>query len=74
MIKRREDTEADLARYNTMIGKVVRKRSGKPFKSREKHNTVTGITVAPITQNAGFTFIEDDSIVECWRCIEVIND
>lgn len=71
MNRNRVDTPEQLEHYKTMIGKVVRKRSGKPFKSKEKNNTVTSIAVNIQTGLVGFRFKEDISIVECWRCVEV---
>lgn len=55
-----------------MIGKQVYKKSGKPFKSTEKVNTVSGVTVNPNTNKKAFTFDEDDSIVDCFICREYI--
>lgn len=60
--------------YADMIGKKVakiRKRkyaAPKPFKSGLKANTVKGIVNHPILNIPAFTFIEDDSYVECRRC------
>lgn len=54
-----------------LIGKLVRKSSNKPFKSGEKVNTVKGIATNEQTQRPAFIFEEDDSNVECWRCVEV---
>jgi len=55
-----------------MIGKRVYKKSGKPFKSTEKVNTVSGVTINPNTNKKAFTFEEDDSIVDCFICKEYI--
>jgi len=51
------------------VGKLVRKKSGndntlqpKPFKSGRRFNTIKEVDPA-------FSFIEDDSVVECSRCI-----
>lgn len=55
-----------------MIGMRVKKTSPKPFKSGNKVNTVKGIVDHPEPKLAGikaFTFEEDDSVVECRRCI-----
>ena len=49
----------------------VRKRSGKPFKSGEKINTVKGETTNPNTGKPAYTFYEDDSIVDQQICKEV---
>jgi hypothetical protein len=46
----------------TMIGKQVRKHSGKPFKSGEKENTVKEV------DGKCFLFVEDDSFVEIRQC------
>lgn len=48
--------------------KVV-KMSGKPFKSGSKVNTIKGVTAHPVfPEKTAYTFVEDDSIVEAWRC------
>lgn len=40
----------------------------KPFKSGNLSNTVKGIIEHPILGRPAFTFIEDESYVECRRC------
>jgi hypothetical protein len=60
--------------YETMIGKKVTKTSKlgtkpKPFKSQLLVNTVKGIINHPILNIPAFTFEEDDSYVECRRCV-----
>lgn len=50
------------------IGEKVTKISPKPFKSGSKINTVSGITTNLQTGNLAFTFKEDKSSVEIWRC------
>lgn len=52
------------------IGTKVVKLSGKPFKSTLKVNTVKGLTNNPYTDKISYTFNEDDSSVECFRCTE----
>jgi len=47
----------------------VRKKSGKPFKSGEKINTVKDTTINPRTGKPAFTFFEDDSVVDQCQCI-----
>lgn len=54
--------------YIEYIGKQVRKKN-KPFKSGNLINTVKGIIEHPILKIESFTFEEDDSYVECRRCI-----
>ena len=55
--------------YEDYIGKQVCKRSsGKPFKSGEKINTVKGVVNHPQLNIPAFTFIEDESYVECRKC------
>ena len=56
--------------YQSWIGKQVTKEK-KPFKSGSKVNTVKGLTINPDSGQIAFTFIEDDSIVNCSRCILV---
>lgn len=56
------------------IGSRVKKISKgkcepKPFKSGQKINTVKGIIVHAQLNVSAFTFIEDDSYVECRRCV-----
>ncbi len=50
------------------IGQQVYKTSGKPFKSKEKYNTVSGITTNPHTGRQAFTFEEDESVVDAHQC------
>lgn len=71
MNKNNEDTPEMLNHYKTMVGAVVHKNTNKPFKSRLRYNTVKGLAKNEQTGIMGFLFEEDDSIVECWRCIEV---
>ena len=66
---------SDPALYQHMIGqkvwknpKTTSKVESKPFKSGRKVNTVKAIMDHPYTGGIGFTFEEDDSIVECFRC------
>ena len=55
--------------YEDNIGKQVYKhKSGKPFKSGLKVNTVNGVIIHPILDIPAYTFEEDDSYVECRRC------
>ncbi len=66
--------------YELNIGKRVTKKSvkgkknytPKPFKSTFKINTVKGVVTHPILNVPAYTFIEDDSYVECRRC-EVVQ-
>ena len=54
---------------NIKVGdKVAKLESGKPFKSGNKWNTVKEIINHPLLNIPAFTFIEDDSYVECRRC------
>jgi len=62
------DTELTILNYNSMVGMIVVKCSKKPFKSGNKENTVKGITTNEHTQRVAFTFYEDDSNVECFKC------
>ena len=52
----------------TLIGKSVVKKSGKPFKSGSKVNTVKGLVENPHTGLEAFSFKEDDSIVDIRQC------
>jgi hypothetical protein len=57
--------------YESMIGKKVKKTSDKPkpFKSGFKINTVKDIVRHEFLDIPAFTFEEDDSYVECRRCV-----
>jgi hypothetical protein len=68
-------TQADLDRADSMVGqkvwknpKTTSKFQPKPFKSGSKVNTVKGVVVHEQTGSLGFTFVEDESVVECGRC------
>lgn len=52
------------------VGTKVEKKSRNPFKSTFKVNTVKGYTNNPYTNKISYTFEEDDSNVECFRCKE----
>lgn len=55
--------------YLECMGKSVYKfKSGKPFKSGNKINTVAGVINHPQLNVPAFIFVEDDSYVECRRC------
>lgn len=57
--------------FNPYIGKIVRKLSNRKFKSGLKENTVKGIISHPHLNIPAFTFVEDESYVECRRCVLV---
>lgn len=65
-------TPTQIAIWATWIGKRVWKKtsnsSPKPFKSGQQVNTVKGITKHDHTDHFAFTFEEDVSKVECFRC------
>ena len=69
VIPTRKETPFELVAWPLWVGKHVVKTSGKPFKSKAKANTVKGVTIHPVTGLHGFTFAEDDSIVECFRTV-----
>ena len=60
--------------YSRYIGKKVCKESGKPFKSGLKENTVKEIIEHPTLKIPAFTFVEDESFVECRQCAEVVDE
>ena len=51
------------------IGIQVIKKSGKPFKSKLKVNTISGYMVHPVTGRDCYLFIEDETYVECKQCV-----
>jgi len=60
--------------YDVNIGKqcmktaMRTKKEPKPFKSGNKVNTIASVIVHPILNIPAYTFVEDDSYVECRRC------
>lgn len=50
------------------IGHLVIKRSKKPFKSGELINTVANVVINPHTNYLAFTFRENPSYVDIWKC------
>lgn len=52
------------------IGKIVTKKSNKPFKSGQKTATIKGYKKHTHTGKPSYLFEEDDSEVEAFRCIE----
>lgn len=53
-------------------GTVVHKKSNKPFLSGLLNNTVKGVVDHPYKKGVkGYTFLEDESIVECQICYKV---
>ena len=61
-----------LAKHLVLQAEIkVRKKSGKPFKSRLQINTVKGEKINPYTGKPGYTFEEDDSIVNQEVCIVI---
>ncbi len=57
--------------FDSYVGKIVRKKSNKPFKSGLKENTVKALIEHPITKRPAFTFVEDETYVECRMCTKV---
>ncbi len=57
------------------VAKVTLKKHGnpKPFKSKSKINTVKGVILHPTMSVPAYTFLEDDSYVECRRC-QLVTD
>ncbi len=68
-VYRKTSRDNQIINFGDVIGKNVRKQSNKPFKSGNKMNTVRGIVQHKETPNFAFIFEEDDSEVECWRCV-----
>jgi hypothetical protein len=66
-----------LSDYYINVGKRVTKTTNKPhgkpnpFKSGQSINTIMGVIFHPILRVPAYIFEEDDSYVECRRCIIV---
>lgn len=61
-------TQYEICTWESWVGLHVQKKSGKPFKSTLKIGTVNGTCVHPKTGHLCFTFEEDPSYVEAFRC------
>lgn len=68
--------------YRKNIGKRVSKKqinpkgnpcTPRPFKSGFRNNTIKDVINHPILNIPAYTFVEDDSYVECRRC-QVIDE
>lgn len=64
--------------YSIWVGKRVSKTAlhkkptqPKPFKSGLLKNTVKSLTINPNTNKPAFTFVEDESVVDCYICAVV---
>lgn len=62
-----EDYEPNIG---AKVCKTTLKKYGnpKPFRSMSKVNTVKGVIMHPTMNIPAYTFVEDDSYVECRRC------
>ncbi len=52
----------------------VCKKSGSPFKSKLKVNTIKDVIVHPITGKPAYLFEEDDSYVEVRMCKDITDE
>ena len=46
----------------------------KPFKSGSKVNTIKEVTTNPNTGKPAYLFEEDESVVDCFLCVEEMKD
>lgn len=74
-VKVNPSDKVSLDTFKENIGKKVKKTPYKegletrPFKSGFKTNTVKDVILHPILEIPAYTFYEDDSYVECRRCV-----
>ena len=69
---KRPDKFEPVENFIPNIGKRVKKFSGNPFKSSLKVNTVTEVIInEELGGVACYKFAEDDTWVECFRCVAV---
>ena len=71
-----ESDKVSIDTFVTNVGKRTHKTSKngtepKPFKSGFKTNTIKGVVEHPQLKVPAYTFEEDESYVECRRCIIV---
>lgn len=64
-----------MAEWSSWVGKRVSKTAlhkkptqPKPFKSGLLKNTVKSVVINTNTSKLAFTFVEDDSVVDCYIC------
>jgi hypothetical protein len=57
--------------YEENVGKKVIKINSKPFKSDRTINTVKTVIEHAMLRTPAYTFEEDNSIVECRKCIVI---
>ena len=74
-----EHSGKSVADYEPNIGRQVCKTTlrkhgnPKPFRSGNKVNTVKGVIMHPTMDIPAYTFVEDDSYVECRRCHLIVE-
>jgi hypothetical protein len=68
-------SDEKIASWHALVGKKVwknpkttTKSEPKPFKSGLKFNTVKAVVIHDHTPHLAFSFVEDTSQVECFRC------
>jgi hypothetical protein len=69
-----KENEVSIETFISNIGMKTHKTSKegtvpKPFKSGLKTNTIKGVIEHPELKIPAYTFEEDDSYVECRRCV-----
>lgn len=65
LAQRHIDSDREMWELGTkLIGKMVCKKSLKPFKSREKYNTVKSVVRNPNTHQWAVSFFEDETVVD----------
>ena len=67
-----EDHKKNIGKKVSKCSIVNRTLNNKPFKSGNIINTIKDVVKHPVIGNPAYTFVEDDSIVECRRC-EIIK-
>ncbi|MCK9447155.1 hypothetical protein M0Q50_09915 [bacterium] len=54
--------------WDSMVGKRIKKISGKPFKSAMKMDFAIGIEINPLSNKKSFRMKECNTLVDCFLC------
>ena len=63
-----EDHKKNIGKQVCKCSITTRTLNNKPFKSGNITNTIKDVVKHPVLGNPAYTFVEDNSIVECRRC------
>lgn len=59
--------------YKSWVGKIIRKKSGKPFPSKLTRDIAVGIEINPKSKRNCFRLFTCNTLIECKHCVLVSN-